>query len=199
MPSLPLSATPESLMAIDTAMRDEDDSSRDRVRLRSPPPRPRSYHQLLEDFQDHDHSRFELTSPVEEEGTTEDESTLDAASLASSKRHTVNLTEDAPARREDTARRNKRFSLPAVALQTTSVTTRSGGSPKEGSRFAGGVGYTRSKRFSLVLGHKGSHMLGHGSTKKGISIADGNVNELGQGAAAGKLSELLGKKVSVVD
>ncbi|KAF9016975.1 hypothetical protein BDZ89DRAFT_1165968 [Hymenopellis radicata] len=186
MPSLPLSSTPEALMAIDRDRRSEDDN--DRLRVRSPPSRPRSYHQILEDFQDHEHSRFDLTSPVEEEGTTEDESltTTDAASLASSKRHTVNLTEDLPIRKEDTARRNKRFSLPAVALQTTSVTTRSG-QAVGGSAMGSKIHQTsRSKRFSLVLGHRGSHVhgSGYGSKSDLLQRVEGG-NELAQGAAAG--------------
>ncbi len=182
MPSLPLSSTPEALMAID--------------RDRPPPSRPRSYH-----FQDYEHSRFDLTSPVEEEGTTEDESltTPDAASLASSKRHTVNLTEDMPIRKEDTARRNKCFSLPAVALQTTSVTTRSGQAVGGGAMGSKIHQTSRSKRFSLVLGHRGSHVhgSGYGSKSDLLQRVEGG-NELVQGAAAGKLSELLGKKLALV-
>ncbi|KAK0185060.1 hypothetical protein F5146DRAFT_1073287 [Armillaria mellea] len=191
MPSLPLSATPEALMAIhrDTPKCvDDEELSRDCVRVKSPASRPRSYHQILEDFQGHDHSRFDLTSPVEEEGTTEEDS-LDTESYASSKRHTVDLTEEPECRREDTARRNKRFSLPAVALQTTSVTTRT----MEGSKLRS----TKTQRFSLVLGGKGSHVLhGHGKRSEfvGKSRVQGDEG-LGKGVAAGKLSELLGKKV----
>ncbi|KAL0567367.1 hypothetical protein V5O48_014626 [Marasmius crinis-equi] len=113
--------------------------------------RPRSYHQILEDFLAAEQGK----RPEEggEEGTSEDPSRLSpdygipnpklkrevsfapslAPSVASSKRHTVvhlagpessMLLGEVNGRREDTARRNKRFSMPAVALQTTSVTTR---------------------------------------------------------------------------
>ncbi|PBK98864.1 hypothetical protein ARMGADRAFT_481939 [Armillaria gallica] len=211
MPSLPLSATPEALMAIyrDTPKRgdttttvDDDELSRDCVRVKSPASRPRSYYQILEDFQGHDHSRFDLTPPVEEEGTTEEDS-LDTESFASSKRHTVNLTEEPEPRREDTARRNKRFSLPAVALQTTSVTTRTMVGAVEGSKLAHVQRSTKTQRFSLVLGGKGSHVLhGHGSrlshSQRSEFVAKSRVQGdegLGKGVAAGKLSELLGKKV----
>ncbi|KAK0497483.1 hypothetical protein EDD18DRAFT_1162408 [Armillaria luteobubalina] len=169
MPSLPLSATPEALMAIhrDTPKRgyttttiDDDELSRD---LR----------------------------------TTEEDS-LDTESFASSKRHTVDLTEEPELRREDTARRNKRFSLPAVALQTTSVTTRTMMGAVEGSKLAHVQRSTRTQRFSLVLGGKGSHVLhghGHGS-RLSHSPAEVQGDEgLGKGVVAGKLSELLGKKV----
>lgn len=90
-------------------------------------------------------------------------------------------------RREDTVRRNKRFSMPAVALQTTSVVARtqsmspetsemfsrekSGsdlGRDQEGKRVTGskigdllpGMSGTRSKRFSLVLGGRLGHSTG---------------------------------------
>ncbi|KAF7317581.1 hypothetical protein MKEN_00845100 [Mycena kentingensis (nom. inval.)] len=79
MPSLPLSSTPEALMAIDrgqyrqqqvkyerlrradasqyASYADDADmsgsgSAHGVVRVRSPPPRPRSYHQILEDFEE---------------------------------------------------------------------------------------------------------------------------------------------------
>ncbi len=181
---------------------DDEELSRDCVRVKSPASRPRSYYQILEDFQGHDHSRFDLTSPVEEEGATEEDS-LDTESFASSKRHTVNLTEEPEQRREDTARRNKRFSLPAVALQTTSVTTRTMVGAVEGSKLAHVQRSTKTQRFSLVLGGKGSHVLhGHGSrlshSQRSEFVAKSRVQGdegLGKGVAAGKLSELLGKKV----
>ncbi|ESK93148.1 rho guanine nucleotide exchange factor [Moniliophthora roreri MCA 2997] len=124
--------------------------------------RPRSYHQILEDFASDQRKLEEL---VEEDDATTNtmanacRSTVEtsgylavygsptkglkrevsfapslAPSVASSKRHTVVHLDGASStttmllgdgkRKEDTARRNKRFSMPAVALQTTSVTTR---------------------------------------------------------------------------
>ncbi|GJE89658.1 FYVE, RhoGEF and PH domain-containing protein [Phanerochaete sordida] len=69
-------------------------------------------------------------------------------------------------RKEDTVRRRKRFSLPAVAIHTTPVTTKSNV-----------VGEGKSKRWSLVLGNLKT-----------------NGSEFVQGVAAGKLSELLGRQ-----
>ena len=69
-------------------------------------------------------------------------------------------------RKEDTVRRRKRFSLPAVAIHTTPVTAR----PNV-------VGEGKAKRWSLVLGNLKS-----------------SGSEFAHGVAAGKLSELLGRQ-----
>lgn len=81
-----------------------------------------------------------------------------------------------PRKKEDTARRHKRFSLPAVALQATPVMAR----PSL-------VGEGKTKRFSLVLGKSSSTGggVGNGVSDLGSSIM--------HSAAAGKLSELLGR------
>lgn len=199
MPSLPLApaSAPDALMAIDrepaTPRRSKRRSvasiSENEVDLSLPTPpdagarmrmrqiqRPRSYHQILEDFdaaaQGHD-----VTADVVEEDEGEEE---------------VNLS------REDTARRHKRFSLPAVALHTTSVTARtqvSGETRESGKASPHGV---RAKRFSLVLGGrhqaKGVGAVGKRSdgTEEG-SKGDEGTSELARGVAAGKLSELLGR------
>ena len=73
-----------------------------------------------------------------------------------------------PRKKEDTVRRHKRFSLPAVAIQTTPVTTR----PNV-------IGKGKTKRFSLLLG-RAAGAVGHSSR-----------SDLGHGVAAGKLNELL--------
>ncbi|KAJ7604394.1 hypothetical protein FB45DRAFT_957079 [Roridomyces roridus] len=149
-----------------------------RVRVRSPPPRPRSYHQILEDFEGAA-VHHAITSPVEEEEDDEEgyeESTVAGDSV-------VDLSEPSPSvmRNEDTARRNKRFSTAAVALQTTSVTART--QVVQEVRVGGGPG-TRTKRFSLVLGTRPTHVPKSHS---------GDGAELGKGVAAGRLSELLGR------
>lgn len=150
-----------------------------RVKLRSSSSsanRPRSYHEILEDFNSAGNgnatqtpNRIHAASPLEEMaeygtdddgeaavayGDGEDSSALSSSSVTSSKRHTminlstssssVSLSTSPPTssralplrgkgplsgvlvaeRKEDTARRNKRFSMPAVALQTTSVVAR---------------------------------------------------------------------------
>ncbi|KAJ7605596.1 hypothetical protein FB45DRAFT_1069241 [Roridomyces roridus] len=160
-----------------------------RVRVRSPPPRPRSYHQILEDFEGAA-VHHAITSPVEEEEDDEEgyeESTVAGDSV-------VDLSEPSPSvmRNEDTARRNKRFSTAAVALQTTSVTARTqvvqevraGGGSAFGAGGGGGKPGTRTKRFSLVLGTRPTHVPKSHS---------GDGAELGKGVAAGRLSELLGR------
>lgn len=69
-------------------------------------------------------------------------------------------------RQEDTVRRRKRFSMPAVAIHTTPVTAR----PNV-------IGEGKSKRWSLVLGN-----------------LKNNGSDFAQGVAAGRLNELLGRQ-----
>jgi hypothetical protein len=184
---------------------------RERVRMvRSPPPRPRSYVQILEDFEENNNARF---AAVQEE-----DADAGADSRASSRPQTVVDLNDLdaeefvpPRRREDTARRNKRFSLPAVALQTTSVTarTQAPGPGQDGRpRERDGQGRApRAKRFSLVLGtrhhqHQPSRtqsemvMAGRGRIEEedAAAAAQEGAPELGKGVAAGRLSELLGRQ-----
>ncbi|KAJ6621508.1 hypothetical protein B0H10DRAFT_2017589 [Mycena sp. CBHHK59/15] len=213
MPSLPLSSTPEALMAIDRqqhqkyerlrrggsdadfrGLHAEDGSivemAGERVRVRSPPPRPRSYHQILEDFEE---SRLGITSPVQEDDEDGDSVRYRPLSVS-----VVDLGDEPPVwRNEDTARRNKRFSLPAVAVQATSVTARTQQvqddprCPDRGGRMP-----VRTKRFSLLLGTRPhttktqSEMVG-GAEYGRIQEAK---PELGRGVAAGKLTELLGRQ-----
>ncbi|KAF7296442.1 hypothetical protein HMN09_01114600 [Mycena chlorophos] len=235
MPSLPLTSTPEALMAIDRGQHKQQQVKYERlrrgdvsaasqyasyshvddggepspssphgvgvVRVRSPAARPKSYHQILEDFEES--SRMMMTSPLDEED--EDSNTITTTSTRSHSRPEtiVDLGDDDDFPREDTARRNKRFSMPAVSLlQTTSVTARTQVVP---DKRAGGVGSAiagqqplrgaRAKRFSLVLGTK-PHGGGrsHSELVLGKSPQDHDMGpDLGKGIAAGKLSELLGK------
>lgn len=69
-------------------------------------------------------------------------------------------------RGEDTVRRRKRFSMPAVAIHTTPVTAR----PNV-------IGEGKGKRWSLVLGNLKS-----------------SSSEFTHGVAAGKLNDLLGRQ-----
>ncbi|KAJ7230335.1 hypothetical protein GGX14DRAFT_508100 [Mycena pura] len=202
MPSLPLASTTEALMAIDRGQHrqiglkyellrrgDAASASVSDVRLhaeegsemaahgvvrrvRSPPPRPRSYHQILEDFEE---ARYALASPVEDvdgedEGGASSQTVVDAGAGGLP--------------REDTARRNKRFSMPAVAVQTTSVTARTQLVQERRHRDGRTV---RTKRFSLVLGTRP-----HASRTQSELETKGGAG-LGQGVAAGKLSELLSR------
>ncbi|KAJ7498153.1 hypothetical protein B0H11DRAFT_1998910 [Mycena galericulata] len=212
MPSLPLASTTEALMALDRGQARQqnqkyerlrsrgnasdwhqghpDDGSDmshvemagHRVRVRSPPLRPRSYHQILEDFEE---ARSAITATVQED---EEEGEYIGGSV-------VDLNDEPPPRRnEDTARRNKRFSLPAVALQTTSVTARTQmvQEGRVGYRDPHGRPAVRTKRFSLVLGSR-PHVSKAHSEAGGAGAAIEEDEELGRGVAAGKLSELLSR------
>jgi hypothetical protein len=159
----------------------------ERVRaVRSPPPRPRSYHQILEDFEE---SRLGITSTVQEDA--DEDADEDSSGSGAQMQTGVDADEEPRTRREDTARRNKRFSLPAVALQTTSVTART--QAMQDGRHRDGRSPGRTKRFSLVLGSRPSktqsEMVGRGR----IEEEDAAGPELAKGVAAGKLSELLGR------
>lgn len=92
-----------------------------------------------------------------------------------------------PKRREDTVRRKKRFSMPALAIQTTTVTTKTN---------AGGNG--KSKRFSLILGGRGSFSQPNltENSRLGTNIEEGSDRGGGYGGSAvGKLSELLARNL----
>lgn len=150
------------------------------IRLRSAA-RPRSYIQILEDFQQHGHghshampspSRTRFSTPAGDDSSALDDSqTLDADDGHSSMMLESPSGASLPPtpRKENTARRHKRFSLPAVALQTSPVTAR----PNV-------VGEGSARRFSLVLG-RGSQV--HAAEPSGFK----------DGLAAGKLSELLSR------
>jgi FYVE, RhoGEF and PH domain containing 5/6 len=93
---------------------------------------------------------------------------------------------------EDTIRRQKRFSLPVVGIQTTPVTARANA---KGEGFA--------KRFSLVLGG-GRTIRGSKSTRlqgKGLDqgAGEGTVRQsqsTGHGVAATRLADLFGRRKS---
>ena len=81
---------------------------------------------------------------------------------------------------ERAARNRKRFSMPAIALQTTQVTTR-----------PNAMGEGRSKRYSLVLGVK-SKILAAKGINEAAEANDEDGSELKSGVAAARLNELLG-------
>lgn len=230
MPSLPLTSTPQpqALLRVSEPpsplRREESGYGHSRVRVKTPS-RPRSYHQIFEDQSslttpDHGQVRFVVSSPLDEreseagslaevEGEVEEDEDVfgaDACSTSSSNRHTMDFTADPPSpsrmprRREDTARRSKRFSLPAVALQTTNVTARTTTANLADDRKS----VVRTKRFSLVLSGRHGHGHGYGGTQSEMVGSQGKIDEeaqdadgkseLGKGVAAGKLSELLGRK-----
>ncbi|CCM02758.1 uncharacterized protein FIBRA_04866 [Fibroporia radiculosa] len=214
MPSLMLSdrsgSSPSALMAIDVdnprriLYRMEDEvvaadeleagPSVPAIRIK-PASRPRSYIQILEDFQEHNNGDpFPLVSPsgsrfsVGSEGyssTILDERDEELAEDA----HTQSRSTHSPSRavsslpptprRENTARRGMRFSLPAVALQTNPVTARQDI-----------VGEGSSRRFSLVLSRGDTVSRGSSGEKARSHGSDWGFRE---GLAAIKLSELLGR------
>ena len=93
-----------------------------------------------------------------------------------------------PRRKEDTVRKKKRFSMPALAIQTTNVTAKTNVS-----------GTGKSKRFSLILGGRGSssqpnlveNRLGTGIEEE--AGGSGGGSGFRNGAAIGRLSELLAR------
>ncbi|KZT63931.1 hypothetical protein DAEQUDRAFT_679472 [Daedalea quercina L-15889] len=149
------------------------------IRVR-PVARPRSYVQILEDFHEHAHGTPSPSPSRSRYGTSGwDDSTLDDSRVLGVDDGGSSLMLDSPSnagsslpltpRKENTARRHKRFSLPAVALQTSPVTAR----PNV-------VGEGNSRRFSLVLGRS-----------PGVHAPE--PNGFKDGLAAGKLSELLSR------
>ncbi|OCH93011.1 hypothetical protein OBBRIDRAFT_772455 [Obba rivulosa] len=198
MPSLAISdshsKTPPALMAIDvespkrTSSHDDERSPHEShepggvpaIRVK-PLARPRSYIQILEDFEEHGYTDDgELPSPSVSRYSHEALDERDEEALEGTAQQSFEIV-DSPAsaggslpptpRKENTARRHKRFSLPAVALQTSPVTAR-----------PSAVGEGISRRFSLMLGRNGS---GAESSKGSGGLKDG--------AAVSKLYELLGR------
>lgn len=203
MPSLLLndvtSNTPSALMAIDldspkrVLSRIDDESSPleepsspavAAVRLRSPT-RPKSYVQILEEFQEREASptpsprasRFsERSRTLDDAHGPLDERDEDALALEEDGQEVdVPPAESQPTtpRRENTARRHKRFSLPAVALQTSPVTAR----PNPDSK---------AHRFSLVLGKSGGVAASRDKE-------DSPSRVLRHSVVAGRLNELLSR------
>ena len=209
MPSFALpshGSTPDALMALDSPKRshhriddrdghDEDDSGdvfngragtpTPRMRKKSSVARPRSYHHILEDFQDHEqepnseswHPTMEAKSLAfhQEEA---DNGEAESVTAASPSQGLVSSQPSTPQKQEDTARRHKRFSLPAIALQTAPVTA-----------LPNATGEGRSKRFSLVLGGRSNVRQAQ------IEIETGGTGkgDLGRGVAAVKLGEILSR------
>ncbi|KAH9885451.1 hypothetical protein C8Q73DRAFT_795868 [Cubamyces lactineus] len=222
MPSLLLndmmmSSTPSALMAIDiespkrplARIDDDEPSPADDVpsgpsvaalRLK-PAARPKSYVQILEEFQEREESpsasprasRFSERS-IPDALDERDEDVFNDGGRETPVSPSAGLHDPAgpgrggrstptTPRKEDTARRHKRFSLPAVALQTSPVTAR--------SSIGGGGGDAKGQRFSLVLGKGG------GVAQRAQGPRESSPSRLFPGLrhsmAAGRLSELLGR------
>ncbi|TCD62196.1 hypothetical protein EIP91_007229 [Steccherinum ochraceum] len=156
----------------------EDGPSVPAYKMRPQSARPRSYIQILEDFHHGEHSPVSA-SPSTAQFNNSAARLNDSDEALDGEPGIPESTSlpPSPRKKEDTARRHKRFSLPAVAIQATPVMAR----PSL-------VGEGRMKRFSLVMG------------KSTPSTSSGAVSDLGSSirhsAAAGKLSELLGRSTS---
>ncbi|KAI0652637.1 hypothetical protein C8Q79DRAFT_938683 [Trametes meyenii] len=220
MPSLLLNdmspSTPSALMAIDIESpkrpltRIDDDPSPIEepsgpsvaaVRLKNNP-RPKSYVQILEDFQEQGlreespsasprASRFSGRT-VDDAPDERDEDVFNGggqeldvppALFANGGEGSASANGSAPStpRKENTARRHKRFSLPAVALQTSPVTARVS---------HGHTGDPKGHRFSLALGKGGG--VAHARPEHEGSPSR-RLPGLRHSMAAGRLSELLGR------
>ncbi|KAH7918528.1 hypothetical protein BV22DRAFT_1199936 [Leucogyrophana mollusca] len=143
--------------------------------------RPRSYYDILEDFHEHEHEHGRERSAASSLGTAlsipESEEAVDTVS-GSSGPEAEGTAGAGPGvgrerKAEDTARRHKRFSLPAVALQTTPVIARSSSRAEIGRP---GVG----RRLSLVLGGGAG-----GASKEEVRGVSGGSTELGQESGSG--------------
>ena len=231
-----------SIDNIDDVGSETDERGRkDRVRVKSHQ-RVRSYQQLVEDFQEQSHvirppveqgllykvsqshmdDTFEIDEDKdgerEEEGEGgEEQDHVDPFYTPTHSRVSSPISSPRKQqRREDTARRSKRFSLPAIGLHTTVVTARTsieveevpggeggeeaggGGVPGSGG---GGSGGGLAKRFSLVLAGRNSHHHVDGTSHQHDGVGGGQDDTsvdsgLAKGLAAARLSELLGRKLS---
>jgi hypothetical protein len=246
MPSLPVQRQPQALMAIDmNSSRDisfdnfddvgfdtEERERKGRVRVKSHQ-RVKSYQQLLEDFQEQSQAirprlpskasqsqvfdmddTFEIDEQdVKEEGRGEEHDLTHP--IVSSP---VSSPRKLQRRVEDTARRSKRFSLPAIGLHTTVVTARTsiegeevvpvtgstgggGGGDKEGVVAVGGESVINTglpKRFSLVLAGRDSSSSSSSPRDQHDDDRGGGQDDLGlaKGLAAARLSELLSRRLS---
>ncbi|KAI9513081.1 hypothetical protein F5148DRAFT_1158583 [Russula earlei] len=181
--------------------REKDESTHPVIRLR-PASRPRSFIQILEDFQEenlqvtpspstsHFSAQTDESADVVKRSTNLLSSGSSAPSVTSLSAAPTSLPTSSVTRIEDTARRQQRFSLPIVGLQTTPVTAR-----------ANAKGEGLGKRFSLVLGGgrtvrgpKSTHAHAPGLNQE---IGDGTVKQsrsTGHGVAALWLTDLLGRR-----
>lgn len=170
-----------------------------------PASRPRSFLHILEDFQEESLQVTPSPSTSHFSAQTDESVDVVSPSLQPNRRHpggssvqsvtsfpsaATSLPTNSASRNEDTTRRQKRFSLPIVGLQTTPVTAR-----------ANTKGEGLAKRFSLVLG-VGRTIRGPKSTSiDGLSSDQGTNGDTvkqsrstGHGIAASKLADLLGRR-----
>ncbi|KAF5332282.1 hypothetical protein D9611_008166 [Ephemerocybe angulata] len=219
MPSIPTEpAQPQALMAIDSH-HGPDASTFEFERPRSPeekePPgvirlRPhqklKSYHEILEDFEAHERGDpfEEVASPAREDpgewvSDVDDEERreeyLRSRLFTPTPPHSLAPSpQTSPMKRkEDTVRRRKRFSLPAVALQTTQVTARASLVIEDETDETDSETPSRPRRFSLVLSPSKSGYGIRNSVSEAVREEDEGEGA-GKSLAADKLSELLNRR-----
>ena len=208
----------------DVGSETEERERKGRIRIKSHQrERVRSYQQLLEDFQQEQQSQASQSRKAVgiDDDTFENREDKDdtkgggggeeeqdyrfytpTQSIISSP---VSSSRRRQPRREDTARRSKRFSLPAIGLQTTVVTARTsieseeavvvpvttteaGGGSEEGVVVVGEGGNSGFlKRYSLVLAGRNNHQVDVAGSKGQHEHHGGQT----KGLAATRLSELL--------
>lgn len=160
-----------------------------RMRMKSPR-RPRSYYQIPEDFQSAETGLSDAggSPPMITRqhkgllrGRTKDEITEEPRTITNSSPSRQSFDEPITSRKEDTARRHKRFSLPAVALHTAPVTVQPSPSP---------AGNQKSLLF-VPAGRSGDRQAQSEVSYDGQRLAD---NEPDNGGVVAKLSELLGRR-----
>ncbi|KAG6812122.1 hypothetical protein H0H92_004290 [Tricholoma furcatifolium] len=201
MTHLPVAATPQALMTIDlepssptqrglqsSSTLDDDNYRRVKTRpMQISRPSSRSYDQHPEDFEQAEYGRFDvLDAPLEEDDGGENfDNGLGPGRQSRASSNGYTPLPSSPIK-ENSARRNKRFSVPAVGIHTTSVTARTSGIDGHSSN-AGKF----DKRFSLVLGANRSH-----GAPNAAAGSDGMDHKpvVGKSVVMGKLSELLGRK-----
>lgn len=180
------------LMALNSRVRSQASPTRNDRVYRMPKPRPLSHPVLPHVFKEFETSPDLPVSSINE--GDEDSDTLAVSELESSRGQDVIgeppqlPTSDqktplvssplSPLPPEPSPTARKRFSMPAIALQTTSVTAR-----------PNAIGEGQGKRFSLVLGGKQKQPTLH-SHDQGFSPEDVS-GRLRYGAAAARLAQLL--------
>ncbi|THH30230.1 hypothetical protein EUX98_g3949 [Antrodiella citrinella] len=132
--------------------------------------RPRSYVQILGDFNEGEYSPMSA-SPSTSHFVDGASSRLDESEEGNAVSAVTDIPEAAslppsPRKKEDTARRHKRFSLPAVAISSTPVMAR----PSL-------IGEGKLRRLSLVLGKSPTSTSSGGSSEMGGSIFQSAAHE----------------------
>jgi hypothetical protein len=156
-----------------------------------PASRPPSFLHILENFQE---ENPQVTpSPSTSHFTAQTDESANGSSLqsaASLPTAATSLPTSSTPRIEDTIRRQQRFSLPIVGLQTTPVTAR-----------ANAKGEGLAKRFSLVLGGgrtirgpKSSRVHGPGLDQEAGEGTIKQSRSTGHGVAASRLADLIGRR-----